>query len=141
MSFWSKKISLPRSPDEFEALVDRVCKKYKLTVRDHATAVIARAIQHIDNYTNVTTLEYLGGAVLKNIANQIAKNKSDIIQHESQVKFLLDTIRQEPGNQQARDELEKAANDGSPFAKAALDELGPRLDPIPTGTDQSETTH
>lgn len=119
----SKVIFLPRTPEEFDKLVDRVCKRFNLIERGHAAAVISVAIRHIDNNTATTTVEYLGHSVLKNIANQIANMKSQVIQHETQVLSLFDLLTNDPGNQQARDELEKAANEGSKAAKSALEKL------------------
>lgn len=142
MSRTNGLIWLPRTPEEFDTLVERICKKFNLTERDHAAVVISAAISHIDNNTATTTLDYLGQSVLKNIANQIAFAKTSKIKHEAQVRFLADTLKQNPGNQQARDELEAAAKDGSKSAQAVIDQLSTvQTNPLPTGMDLSEAKH
>lgn len=123
MSFFSKKIQLPRTVDGFNALVDVVVKKYSLPSKDHASVVIANAIRHLPNDQATTTISYLGSSVIKNIANQTAAHIADTIKHESQVQYLADLLRTDPNNNQARDELERAANDGSLSAKKALEEF------------------
>jgi hypothetical protein len=134
-------IFLPRSPEEFDMLVEEVCKKYSFTEKEHAAAVISVAIRHIDNNTATTTLEYLGHSVWKNIANQVANAKSSAIQHTTQVNTLLDMLKHNPADQQARDELERAAGEGSKVARAALDSLDPIPLSIPTGTESNGVQH
>lgn len=117
------RVKLPTTLAEFDALVERVVKKYKLTDSHHAAAIISVAIRHLDNQTAYTTLDYLGQSVLKNIANHVANHKSQVLQHSAQVDHLVSLLRTDPGNTQARDELQKAADEGSEVAKLALTDI------------------
>lgn len=116
-------IPLPRDIAQFDALVNEIVLKYSLPNWDHAAAVISNAIRHLPNDEAFTTLDYLGHSVIKNIANQTAYHKSETIKHETQVQVLFDALTSDPKNTQARDQLEKAANEGSTSAKAALEKL------------------
>lgn len=129
-----RKTYLPKSPEEFDSLVDLICRKYRLTDKHHAAAIISVAIRHLPNDQATTTLKYLGHSVLKNISNYVAYNKAEILKHESQVNQLVDMIKADPNNQQAWDELNKAASEGSDKAKAAL----ALLQPEPTVTNQDD---
>lgn len=117
------KVFLPRTLEEFEELVDKVCTKFKLPQRDHAAAVISVAIRHLPNDSAVTTLDYLGHTVLKNMANTICNHKASVLQHNSQVQMLFEKLQHDPNDNQARDELEKAAREGSKVAQEALEKL------------------
>lgn len=119
-----RKIALPITLNQFDALVDKVCIKYELTDKRHAGAIMSVAIRHLPNDQAHTTLKYLGDSVLRNLAGFVAGHKSDEYRHESQVDQLEALLTKEPLNAQARDELVKAANDGSQRAKDALERLG-----------------
>lgn len=119
------KILLPTTSKDFDRLVKTLVKKYKLPNEDHAAAVVAQRIMHLPPDQAMTTLEYLGHSVLKNMANQLAANKGRGIAHRFQVDELSFQLTADPNNQQARDTLEKAANDGSEYAKQALANLQP----------------
>lgn len=117
------RVKLPTTIAEFDSLVARVVKKYNLKDAHHAAAIISVAIRHLDNQTAYTTLDYLGQSVLKNIANHVADHKSQVLRHTAQIDHLVSLLRTEPSNTQARDELQKAANDGSDVAKKALENI------------------
>lgn len=127
-----KLIKLPTTLVAFDALVDTIVKKYKLTDAHHAAAIISVAIRHIPNDEAHTTLEYLGNSVLKNLANYVAYHKGETLKHTAQVDQLINVLTQDPNNQQAFDELNKAANEGSEPAKEALLKLGSTLTPTNT---------
>lgn len=134
------EIPLPRTLEEFDFLVDEVCAEYCLTEREHAAAVIANAISHLDNDTATSSIAYFGNRVLKQIANQIANAKRSLIDHKQQIKLIVEELKTNPGNFEARDELEKAASNGSKYAKEALLSLDPPPT-LPTGTDTSGVKH
>ncbi len=117
------KVKLPTTIKEFDSLVARVVKKYKLEDAHHAAAIISVAIRHLPNDQAYTTLEYLGESVIKNIANFVANHKSQVLQHSAQITHLVNMLQTDAGNIQARDELQKAANEGSIEAKAALEKF------------------
>jgi hypothetical protein len=118
------KYLLPRTPEAYDELVDKVCKKFKLIDKHHAAAVISVAIRHLPPEQGTTTLEYLGHYVIKNIANYVANHKGEILKHEGQVNQLVDNLKNNPNDQQSRDSLYTAASDGSPYAIKALEKLG-----------------
>ena len=130
MRFFNNKIKLPQNEKEFDDLVTLVVNKYNLTDAHHAAAIISVAIRHLDNSCSYTTLDYLGQSVQKNIANYVANHKAEILRHESQVTQLYNMLTTDPNNMQARDELEKAAREGSPKAREALDKLYPSAEPL-----------
>lgn len=120
---FKRKIMLPTTLEGYDALVDQVVAKYKLTDRNHASGLISIAIRHLPVTQADTTLEYLGHYVLKNLANYVANHKGEQLRHEAQVNQLSDILAVDPLNQQARDGLQKAADEGSKVAKDALHRL------------------
>ena len=120
---FKSKIKLPTTLKEFDDLVDKVVRKYDLQDSHHAAAIISVAIRHLPNDSAFTTIQYLGESVLKNISNHICNHKSQVLQHSAQIEHLANLLKTDPSNTQARDELQKAANDGSNEAKLALTKL------------------
>lgn len=123
------KIDLPTTPEDFESLVDKVVLEFNLPKRDHAVAVIANRIMHLPVDQCTTTLQYLGGCVRKNLAYQVAQAAGKNTAHRTQIDELVLIIKNEPNNMQAIDALDKAANDGSTYAKEALEKLNLELNP------------
>lgn len=117
---FKKRIRLPQSIQEFDALVDRVVKKYKLMDPHHAAAVISVAIRHLPTTQGYSTVDYFGEYIQKAIANHVADHKNNMLKHEHQIDQLSSILKQDPNDNQARDGLEKAANEGSEYAKKAL---------------------
>lgn len=120
---FKRRVKLPTTLDEFDALVSRVVSRFNLTDTHHAAAIISIAIRHLPNDQAHTTLDYLGHTVLKNIANHIANHKSDVLKHGAQIDHLVSLIKADPTDQQARDELTKAASEGSERAQKAILEM------------------
>lgn len=123
MLFFQRRVQLPTTPEAFDRLVARVVKEYKLIDAHHAAAVISVAIRHLPHTEAYCTVKYLGDYVLKNLANYVADHKSQIMKHESQIDQLIALLKSNPNDNQARDGLEKAANEGSEYAKAELAKL------------------
>lgn len=119
-------IFLPITENAFDELVLELVSRFNLPNVDHAAAVVANAIMHLSPEVATTTLKYLGHYVLHNVAWQIAKIKGQQASHKTQVDALIALLMTEPNNQQARDALEKAVNDGSTYAKEELGKLQPR---------------
>lgn len=135
--FKKKTIFLPTTSDEFEILIDRLVKDYKLPDRNHAAAVVSNRIMHLPPEQATATLEYFGHCVIKNIAFQLAQSKGQMVQHKNQINTLFATLTSTPGDTQARDTLEAAAKDGSEYAKEKLAELdGARLRVVPEPSEQ-----
>jgi hypothetical protein len=121
-----REVWLPINEKEFDELVDEVMRAYpQITVRDHAIAVISVAIRHLPNDQAKSTIAYFGHTIIKGLANSIANFKNEKIKHEIRVEQLFNILINESNNMQARDELEKWANDGSIAAKTALKRLEP----------------
>jgi hypothetical protein len=114
---------LPRTPTDFDLLVKKVCKRYAFTDETHAAAVISVAIRHLPNEQGYTRISYLGDYVVKNLANYVSNLKSERIKHEAQIRELVYMLEQNPNNNQALDELRKAADQGSEPAKVQLKRL------------------
>lgn len=123
---WFNKVKLPTTEAEYDALIDRLLKKYRLKDRQHAGAILSVAIRHLPPHQAYCTLDYLGHSILKNLAYQLANHRSQVLQHEIQVKQLETMLAADPNNQQALDELEKAAREGSLAAKGALERVLPK---------------
>lgn len=122
-----QKVVVPTSMQAFDDLVNKVFDRYKrygLVDKEHCAGIISVTIRHLPNDQAFTTLDHLGHTVIKNIANYVCEQKGTRIQHEVQIRVRKDKLRENPNDGQARDELVKAANEGSTFAKAALEELG-----------------
>jgi len=129
-NFFNKKpapilIDLPRTEEDLENIIDMVMDDYCLTNRQHAAVCISTAIRHLPSDTLKCPIEYLAGSVIRNMAYNVCTHKVNLLQHESQINQLTDMLTTEPNNQQARDELEKAAREGSVKAREALDKLFP----------------
>ena len=124
----NRKVKLPTDVTEFDALVARVVKKFNLKDTHHAAAIISVAIRHLPNEQAYTTLNYLGHSVIKNIANYVANFKGETLRHESQIAQLEAVLIKDPRNQQAIDELQKAADQGSETAKRAIAKILPPLE-------------
>lgn len=125
MKFLHRKVKMPQTVAEFDKLVDKVVAKYSLSDKHHAAAIISVAIRHLPNDQGYTTLQYLGESVMKNVANYVANHKGETLRHESQIKQLESILLNEPNNQQALDEMTKAANEGSALAKETIARLYP----------------
>jgi len=117
------KVKLPTTPEAFDALVEKVCKKYNLPDKTHAAAVISLAIQHLDKSTAYVSMDHFGHSVIKSIAYGVAKFKGDMIRHQDQVNQLAAALELDPNDAQARDQLQTAADQGSFAAKTALAKL------------------
>ncbi len=131
MSFFKKKVLLPTTPDLFDKLVDRVVAKYNLPERDHAAAVIANRMMHLPPDQAYCTEQYLAHCVLKNVAYQVAQSKGSQIQHKMQIDALAAALTADPLNQEVIDALEKAANQGSEYAKKVLASQSIYPEPVP----------
>lgn len=116
----SPKIKLPTTLKDFDKLVDTLVKKYKLEDRNHAAAVLSVAIRHLPSTQAYATLDYFGHYILKSIANHIADHKNKMMRHSAQIDQLESLLRDDPANNQAIDELQKAATEGSQYAHDAL---------------------
>lgn len=122
-------IYLPTTEKEFDDLVDQVMAAYpKITDKEVAAAVISVAIRHLPNDQATSTLQYFGHTVLKAMANHVANFKSEKAKHEVQVEHYFNLLKSDPNDNQARDQLEKWANEGSNAAKGALAKLEPKKD-------------
>ena len=119
------KIFLPTTSGDFDRLVKTLVKKYKLPNENHAAAIVAQRIMHLPPDQATTTLEYLGHSVLKNMAFQVANAKARGVAHRHDIDELKARLTSDPNNQQLRDALEKAASEGSDYAKNALSEIQP----------------
>lgn len=117
---FSRKTKLPTSLEEFNSLIDRLCSKYPIKDKLHAAAVVSVAIRHLPNDTCFTTLDYLYQTVEKSLANHIANHVGEKSRHEAQINQLVFMLKDNPNNQQALDDLRKASDQGSEYAKAEL---------------------
>ena len=120
---FKRKIKLPTSTAEYDALVKKLCEKFKFEDAEHVSAVISVAIRHIDNQTAFTTLDYLAQCVWKQMANHVSSHKGDLIRHKVQVDNMVSMFKQDPNNQQVLDELRKYADNGFEYAKQELEKL------------------
>lgn len=120
---FQRKVKLPTTLKAFDDLVTLVGRKYELEDLNHAAAIISVAIQHLPPTQAYVTHDYLGQYVIKNIANYVAKHKGQSLQHEHQINLLVNLLESNPGDTEARDKLQAAANEGSALAKNALQKL------------------
>lgn len=128
MGLFERKILLPQTLAEFDVLCAKLVKKYHLQDPHHAAGILSVAIRHLPIEQSHTTMAYLGSYIRKNLANYVAHHKGEQLRHENQVNQLVMILGSDPTNQQARDELAKAADQGSATAKAALDKIdGPKV--------------
>lgn len=117
------KIYFPQTEKEFDQLVKKVVRQYKLPNVEHAAVVIANRIMHLPPDQAMTTMEYLGHCVKKNIAYQVASAKGSQISHKMQVNQLVANLKSNINDQQSRDALKKASDEGSVYASQMFNEL------------------
>ncbi len=117
------EVVLPQTEKEFDVLVRKLVKKFKLPNEEHAAVVVANRIMHMPPDQATVTLEYLGNCVRKNVAYQVASAKGSKISHRVQVDALVANLKANLNDQQSRDALQKAANDGSDYAKEKIAEF------------------
>lgn len=120
---FKRKVRVPTTLQEFDDLVTLVGRKYKLEDLHHAAAIISVALRHLPNDQAYTSLDYLGHSILKNISNYVCNHKAEVLKHGAQVEHLVALLKKDPNDQQVRDELTKAADEGSESAKNALSKL------------------
>jgi hypothetical protein len=118
------KILVPVNEQELDEVVDTIVSVYGFTCREHVVAMVCQRIMHMPPDQWTTSIEYLAGCVRKNISYQLCELAGKNQAHELGVKGLIAQLKTNPGDAQAVDELQRLANEGSPFAKAALEELG-----------------
>ncbi len=123
-------VVLPTTPTAFDALVDRLAKRYKFENKEHVAAIVANKIQTLPPDQATCTLEYLGHCVMKSMAYLVAREKSQEINHRAQIEVIEAALKANPNNQEALDALEKAANDGSDLAKSVLEEYRATQPPL-----------
>jgi hypothetical protein len=114
----------PINEAEYNKLVDKLMSQYKFPSREHVIAVVSNRIMHASPDQELFTVEYFAACVRKNIAYQTAEAMAKNCAHKSQIQDLVAHIKTNPGDAQAVDMLQKHAQEGSPYALAALDELG-----------------
>jgi hypothetical protein len=128
----NKTVELPTTEESFNGLINTLVKKYKLPNWEHAAAVVANRIMHLSPDQATTTERYLAHCVLKNIAYQVAQARGQRIAHKGQCDELAARLKAEPNNQEARDALQKSANEGSEYAKAIIAKIDePILKAVP----------
>lgn len=121
---------LPTTLEGFDALVATLVKKYKLKDAHHTAAILSIAIRHLPATQAYATLDYFGQYIQKNIANYVANHKAQGLKHESEVDQLVNLLKNDPYDTQARDKLQLAANEGSKYAESALAKLEPVDNPM-----------
>jgi hypothetical protein len=131
-------VKLPVTLEEFDSLATQVIKKFNLKDEHHAAAIMSIAIRHLPNEQAFTRIDYLGHYIMKNIANYVANHKAETLKHVGQVTHLVTMLETEPNNQQAWDELTKAADQGSEIAKTAIEKLHAKMD---VAVEKTQTTN
>ena len=128
-----KPILLPQTEEEFNKLTDLLVKKFKLPNREHAAVLLANRIAHLPPDQAYATVDYLGHCIQKNIAFQVAQAMGSKINHKLQIDAIDTALVADPHNQQALDALQKAANEGSEYAREVLKKYidsSPRVLPL-----------
>ncbi len=127
---FKRKIKLPTSLQAFDELVEKLVEKYGFEDPHHTAAILSIAIRHLPATQAHATLDYFADYINKNIANYVADHKGQALRHEAQIDQLINVLKNDPGDNQARDSLEKAANEGSIYAAKALETIEPMDNPF-----------
>lgn len=117
LSPYETHVALPVTLEAYQCLVERLADKFAFEDKRHVSAVISVAIRQLPSHQDTTTLEYLAGWVNKSLANHVAYHMANVAKHEGAIEALSAKLDKEPYDQQARDELSRAAGDGSELAK------------------------
>lgn len=120
MCLKTDNILLPQTEEEFEELVDELVLRYTVKDRTHVAVVLANQIQRFPADQYLTTIEFLGGMILKSIAYSVALHKSRTLSQRHQIDLIAAQLKYNPLDQQALDALETASKDGIEYAKEIL---------------------
>jgi len=121
----SESFILPTTKEELNELLDELVSRYKLPNREHAQAVVCNQIQRMPPEQALSSLQFLGHCILKNIAYNLARATTSEMHHKLQIDEMAAHLKTQPHDQQALDELQKAVNEGSAYAKEILDQYRP----------------
>lgn len=122
------KVLNPQSELEFDDLVKKISKKYKIKDIDAISRTLAIRLQHLPVDDPYIGLDYIHNCVRRSIGYEVAKKKMDKITHEMQVDMLLNHLNASPEDTEAFDQLDKMASKGSKYAQEAISRLENRTD-------------
>jgi len=117
----SAKVKMPITLVEFEQIVDSIANKQSLTDTDQIRAIVANRIMHLPIDQITVDADYFENCVLKSVAYVVARNVNTQMTHRLQIDQLDAALKASPTDQQARDHLFKAAEEGSEYAKLVYD--------------------
>jgi hypothetical protein len=138
----SEQLVIPQTLEAYEELVDKVVSAYSLTERDYASGVISIVLRRLPNEVDTISIDQLGKSVRCSIGKTVAHHKGQLLEQKSQINVLVETLKQNPLDAQARDQLQKAADDGVQQAKDALAALElPDYTPLKAVSNESETAN
>lgn len=121
----------PQSRDALEKLIENVIETNGFEDDHHAAALICGALMRLPQPEPKKTMTFLGDTVRRHITWTLAQHKQKELAFEGHVAFvnsLKDLLMTDPNNQEAVDELQKLANQGSAEAKIVLAEFDKSLD-------------
>lgn len=119
----TKTRKLPITVDEFDRLVDDVFDSYSFDDKNHVTVVTAQAICHTSVDCGDISVSAIRDRAIRSLAYRIAERKGKEVRDLSYLGELLKLLESDPNNQQALDEIQKAASEGFIAAKEAYERL------------------
>jgi hypothetical protein len=114
---------LPTTPDEFDNLVLDVVEEYGFTDVNHAAVLTAQAICHTPVECSEIAMTAIRDRIIRSLAYKVAETKGKELRDTSYLQELVKLVESDPTNQQALDEIGKAAANGFKLAIEAYDKL------------------
>lgn len=125
-----KRMYLPKTEKEFDLLVKVLMKKYKFEDPDQVASVLANRIQHLPPDQAMTTLEYLGDCVFKNIAYNVAVLKAKTLNAKNSLNLIESALKTNNNDQQALDALKTYADQDILNSRELMNEYAPTKEPL-----------
>jgi len=120
---------VPSTPEAFENIVNDVFHVVKNSDINHVRSVVANRICHLPPDQAMVSADYFAHCVIKSMSYSVAMNQISQMKAEVTVEQLDSVLTTEPGNQQARDDLQKLVDLGNDSAKAVFKKHFPDLPP------------
>lgn len=117
-------LPLPVTEQQFIDLVEQISQDNPdIESKARIAAAVSLAISFLPKDKGTVELETMSSLVRKSISTHFSQYMAQKLGHEATVDQLISELKTDPGNMQARDQLQQAIDSGSLYAKNALAKL------------------
>ena len=114
------QLLVPQTEEQFDLLIDELCKRYNLGDKTHVAVVVANTIQRMPPDECFTTFEKLRNLILKSVGYSVALFKSRKLSEAAKVQYFEAILKENPYDQASLDALEAMSKEGSEHAREIL---------------------